>query len=62
MAVIHSKINTHSQEFKDNSAQMSVLVDDWSQRVAKVKQGGGEKYQQRHKSRGKLLARGRVDA
>jgi 3-methylcrotonyl-CoA carboxylase beta subunit len=62
MAVIQSKINTHSQEFKDNSAHMGLLVDDLSKRVAKVKQGGGEKYQQSHKSRGKLLARERVDA
>ena len=62
MAVIQSKINTHSQEFKDNSAHMGLLVDDLSKRVAKVNQGGGEKYQQRHKSRGKLLVRERVDA
>ncbi len=60
MAVIKSKINTRSQEFQDNTAAMRELVSDLKQLVAEVKQGGGERSQQRHLARGKLLPRDRI--
>ncbi|MDJ0879478.1 MAG: carboxyl transferase domain-containing protein [Halieaceae bacterium] len=59
---IHSKINARDTAFADNREHMQAQVEDLRQLVAKIKQGGGEKYQQRHKARGKLLPRERLDA
>ncbi len=58
----NSKVNTRSAEFCANSDAMQLLVSDLEEKLQAVKQGGGEKYQQRHKARGKLLARERIDA
>ncbi|TLU65207.1 methylcrotonoyl-CoA carboxylase [Thalassotalea litorea] len=60
MAKLHSKINTRSEEFAANLAHMQEQVDDLTLTLEKIKQGGGEKYQQRHLARGKLLPRDRV--
>lgn len=62
MAVIKTKINTRSEEFQENSAHLQALVDDLNRVVDEVKLGGGKALQERHKSRGKLLARERIDA
>ena len=62
MSVIKSKINTRSADFIDNAEHMQAQVDDLYARLEEVKLGGGEKYQQRHKDRGKLLARERINA
>ena len=62
MSRMESRINSRSQEFLDNVAHMQGLVDDLRAQVAKIRLGGGEAYQQRHRSRGKLLVRDRIDA
>lgn len=62
MSVIKSRINTRSADFIDNAEHMQTQVDDLYTRLEEVKLGGGEKYQQRHKARGKLLVRERVNA
>ncbi|GBL03067.1 carboxyl transferase domain-containing protein [Glaciecola sp. KUL10] len=62
MPVIKSKIQVNSATFKQNSEHMLAQVNDLNATIAKLCQGGGEKYNQRHKSRGKLLARERIDA
>ena len=62
MSIIKSKINTQSTEFQANTKHMQGLVDDLHRKLADIKLGGGENYQQRHKSRGKLLVRERIDA
>ena len=62
MNQIDSAVNPRSEEFAENAEHMQTLVDDLRQHVARVAQGGGERYQQRHKSRGKLLVRERIDA
>lgn len=62
MAKIVSKINTRSQDFLDNAAHMQTQVDDLREKLSEIKLGGGEKYQERHVSRGKLLPRDRVNA
>ncbi|HMB60928.1 MAG TPA: carboxyl transferase domain-containing protein, partial [Xanthomonadales bacterium] len=55
-------VNTRSEDFQANTAKMEGLVDDLHKQFAQVKKGGGEKYQERHQSRGKLLARDRINA
>lgn len=62
MPRIISKINTKSQSFADNAAHMQVQVDDLKDKVAQIKQGGGEKSNKRHTDRGKLLPRDRINA
>ena len=62
MSTIETKVNNRSEEFLANAAHMRGLVEDLEEKVAGVRKGGGEKYQQRHLSRGKLLPRDRIDA
>jgi 3-methylcrotonyl-CoA carboxylase beta subunit len=61
MTVLRSKINSRDEAFTVNRDHLQAQVDDLRQLVAGIKQGGGEKYQQRHKARGKLLPRERLD-
>ena len=62
MSTIETKVNNRSDEFLANAAHMQGLVEDLEETVAAVRKGGGEKYQERHLSRGKLLPRDRIDA
>jgi 3-methylcrotonyl-CoA carboxylase beta subunit len=62
MSTINSRINSRDATFAENREHMQVQVDDLRRLVERIKQGGGEKYQQRHKARGKLLPRERLDA
>ena len=62
MTRIDTRVNTRSPEFHANAAQMQQMVDDLQARVAEIRRGGGEEYQQRHRARGKLLVRERIDA
>ncbi len=61
MPTLTSKINPRSEEFKLNCVHMQKQVEDLREKVNSICQGGGEKYQQRHQSRGKLLVRDRID-
>ncbi len=61
MPKIISKLNTKSQEFLANASHMQVQVDDLKDKIAIIKNGGGEKANQRHTGRGKLLPRERIN-
>ncbi|MDF2366951.1 carboxyl transferase domain-containing protein [Sneathiella sp.] len=60
MSVLKSSLNTRSDDFKANAAHMAGLVEDLKEKVATIKQGGGERARDKHLSRGKLLPRERV--
>lgn len=60
MAKIQSKLNTRAADFQENAEHMQTQVDDLQGKLDTIKQGGGERSQQRHVSRGKLLPRDRV--
>ena len=62
MSRIETQINARSQDFVDNAEHMQSLVQDLAAQVERIKQGGGQRYQERHVSRGKLLPRDRIDA
>jgi len=62
MDVIESKINTGSAEFKENAEHYKMLAKDLKEHLEKARLGGGEKRIELHKSRGKMLARERIDA
>ncbi|KXI29990.1 carboxyl transferase domain-containing protein [Paraglaciecola hydrolytica] len=61
MPTLISKINVKSQDFADNAAHMQSQVDDLKSKIAEIKLGGGEKANQRHTARGKLLPRERIN-
>ncbi|MFZ5619027.1 MAG: carboxyl transferase domain-containing protein [Pseudomonadota bacterium] len=61
MPRIHSQIDTQSEAFAANAEAMEKLVADLKANTAKVAQGGGPRYADRHKERGKLLARERIE-
>ncbi|MDO5087800.1 MAG: carboxyl transferase domain-containing protein [Comamonadaceae bacterium] len=60
MTVLQSKLNPRSADFQANAAAMRQLVDDLKAQVEKVDAGGGEAARAKHKARGKLLPRVRV--
>src|SRR6266540_5346222 len=60
MAVLTSLIE-HSDEFTRRAERMQALVGELRERTALVAEGGGQRSIERHKSRGKLLARERID-
>lgn len=62
MEILESNIDTSSKDFKANEEAMRLIVQDWRQKVDLVKQGGGEDAIRKHKSRGKLTARERIEA
>ena len=61
MGRIQSQIDTASEEFAANRAAMEKLVEELAANTAKIAEGGGARYAERHKSRGKLLARERIE-
>ena len=48
-------------DFQANKSAMETLVTNLKKTVHKIHQGGGEKACAKHKARGKLLARERID-
>ncbi|MCY4555117.1 MAG: methylcrotonoyl-CoA carboxylase [Chloroflexi bacterium] len=62
MEVIGSNIRTGDRDFADNQARMEALVRDLKDRLTQVRAGGGQRAVDLHRSRGKLLARERIDA
>jgi acetyl-CoA carboxylase carboxyltransferase component len=61
MAVLTSQVERGSDEFARRHARMAELVSELRERSALVARGGGERALERHRSRGKLTARERVD-
>src|SRR6188508_1021214 len=60
MAVLAPEV-VHDDTFERRRARMEGLVAELRERTAHVAQGGGEKAVERHRSRGKLTARERID-
>ncbi|MDR5800778.1 carboxyl transferase domain-containing protein [Caballeronia sp. LZ001] len=60
MAIIESKLNPRSEDFRTNAAALEALVADLKAKVAKLAEGGGQAARDRHVSRNKLLPRDRI--
>jgi 3-methylcrotonyl-CoA carboxylase beta subunit/propionyl-CoA carboxylase len=60
MALLESHVE-RTDEFERRRSQMEALVAVLRERTAQVAAGGGERAVERHRSRGKLLARERID-
>ncbi|MBT8472333.1 MAG: acyl-CoA carboxylase subunit beta [Marinicaulis sp.] len=61
MSIIESKIDPRSKSFRANKEAMQALVDELHKNLNVVAEGGGARYNERHKKRGKLLARERIN-
>ncbi|MFK7960598.1 MAG: carboxyl transferase domain-containing protein [Phycisphaerales bacterium] len=61
MDILESSLSPTSDDFNANRAAMEQLVDDLRDRLAVVRGGGGERSVDRHRSRGKLFVRDRID-
>jgi len=60
VALLESQVE-RTDEFERRRARMQALVDELRERAGLVARGGGERSVERHRSRGKLLARERID-
>jgi 3-methylcrotonyl-CoA carboxylase beta subunit len=61
MGRFQSQVDTGGESFAANRAAMEKLVAELKANTAKVAEGGGPRYAERHKERGKLLARERIE-
>ena len=61
MELLESHLDTSSEEFKANAAHHRSLAEELKRRLGEARQGGGADLVARHKSRGKLFVRDRVE-
>ncbi|MBI3926709.1 MAG: methylcrotonoyl-CoA carboxylase [Armatimonadetes bacterium] len=61
MSVLETRIRPGSEEYRANRDSSEALVRELQERHARARGGGGEEAQRRHRSRGKLLPRERVE-
>jgi acetyl-CoA carboxylase carboxyltransferase component len=62
MEQMQSHLRPHDEEHLANRAAMDLVMAGYRSRMAAAMAGGGEEAVARHKGRGKLLARERIDA
>lgn len=62
MEILESHLEVTSADFKANRDAMLAIVGEWRERVNLVKLGGGEDATKKHKARGKMTARERIEA
>ena len=61
MELLESHLDPSSAEFKSNAAHHRGLADELKQKLAQASRGGGEDQVKRHRGRGKLFVRDRVE-
>ncbi len=61
MPAIKSRIDTRSDDFRNNAAFLQAQVDDLREKAARIALGGDARSRERHVARGKLLPRQRVE-
>src|SRR5215510_13032176 len=61
METLSTSIDSSSSEFKQNAEHHRALANELKQRLAKVREGGGEKYRKRQEEQGKLFVRERIE-
>ena len=62
MPVLPDRVNTASEAYTANRAALQAQLDAHDEQLQLVNDGGGEKYVARHRQRGKLLVRERIEA
>jgi len=61
LITLKTKIDTRSEEFKNNKREFLKLLDEYKEILKNSTRGGSERSVQKHKERGKLLARERIN-
>ncbi len=61
MPVLHTNILTTTPEYRANKDALEKQIKTWRERAMLVQQGGSNDAVEKHKSRGKLLARERIE-
>src|SRR3712207_1569637 len=61
MSKLRSHVDPKSDGFRENAEAYEELLAELRERSAEARRGGGEKAQRRHKERGKLPVRERID-
>ncbi|MFA4852793.1 MAG: carboxyl transferase domain-containing protein, partial [Bacteroidales bacterium] len=61
MFILETKINTNSEEFKKNKEEYLRLLDKYKEIHKEIIKGGQASAIKKHKERGKLLVRERID-
>lgn len=59
--ILSSQVDTTNAQFLQNQKAMSLQVHLLQEHLERIRRGGGEKTQTRHKAKGKLLPRERID-
>ncbi len=62
MQPLETIVDVHSPAFRENDAHQRGLVQELRDALAVVKMGGGEQATAKHRARGKMTARERIDA
>src|SRR5579883_2590216 len=60
-AILSSNVRTDDAQFRSNAEAMRTLVEELRERSAQAALGGSPSARERHRSRGKLLVRDRID-
>ncbi len=60
-AVLRTKVDPRAEEYRANRDKNLADLEVLAAALAKAREGGGEKYTKRHKERGKLLPRERIE-
>jgi 3-methylcrotonyl-CoA carboxylase beta subunit/propionyl-CoA carboxylase len=61
METLSSTIDSSSPDFQQNSQHHKQLASELKERLARVREGGGEKYRKRQEEQGKLFVRERIE-
>src|SRR5512135_3463831 len=61
METLSSSIDLSSPEFQQNAEHHRQIANELRLRLAKVREGGGEKYRRRQEEQGKLFVRDRIE-
>src|SRR5258708_29885575 len=61
MEILSTKVDASSPEFESNAEHHRRLATDFKERLALVRQGGGEKYRRGQEEQGKMFVRDRIE-
>ena len=61
MQVLATRVDPRSEEYRANRTAMLANLEEFEKLLAEARLGGGDKYIERHRKRGKLLARERIE-
>src|SRR3569833_2769866 len=60
MPRLSTRVDVHSEEFRDNARSMEALAADLRREAERAAQGGSQAAVQKHRAAGKLTARERI--